>query len=68
MGNGTVDADGYFSIDLATPVPARHIIGIELAVAKDPNTWLDLWALRGEDARVIPQIGDFFDSVLSTSE
>jgi len=68
MGNGKINDDGHFTISLGIPVPANHVIGIRLATAKDPNTWLSLWALRGENARAIPQIGDFFDTVISSSK
>ena len=68
LGSGVIDADGRFSIALAVPVQANRAIGIRLATAKDPDTWLNLWALRGEKARAIPQVGDFFDTVVSSSE
>jgi hypothetical protein len=65
LGTGTIDKNGNFSIKLNTPIEANRSIGIQLATAKDPDTWLDLWALRGEGAKVVPQIGEFFDSTVS---
>jgi hypothetical protein len=66
LGTGVIADDGSFIIKLGVPVEANRVIGISLSVAKDPNTWVDLWALRGEGARAIPQIGDFFDSDVSS--
>jgi hypothetical protein len=68
LGSGRISADGYFRIKLGKPIKENHIIGIQLATPKDPNTWTDLWAMRGEGARAIPQIGDFFDTVVSSGE
>jgi len=66
LGTGVINADGSFSIKLGVPIEATRAIGISLSVGKDPNTWVELWALRGEGARAIPQIGDFFDSDVSS--
>ena len=68
LGGGVIGDDNQFSIDLGVPIPVNHVIGIQLATAKDPDTWLGLWALRGEEARAVPQIGDFFDSAISSPE
>lgn len=68
LGNGVIDDDGHFAIGLGVPVPPHRVIGIRLDGPKDPDTWLDLWALRGEDARFIPQAGEFFDTVISANE
>jgi hypothetical protein len=66
LGTGVINADGSFVIKLGVPIEANRAIGISLSVGKDPDTWLDLWALRGDGARAIPQIGDFFDSDVSS--
>jgi hypothetical protein len=66
LGTGVIGDDGSFVIKLGVPVEENRVIGISLSVAKDRNTWVDLWALRGEGARAIPQIGDFFDSDVSS--
>ena len=67
LGQGIINSDGHFSIKLGEPLGERRIIGIQLATAKDPDTWTDLWSMRGDGARAIPQIGDFFDSVITLS-
>jgi hypothetical protein len=67
LGQGVIDSDGHFLIKLGKPLKERHIIGIRLADAKDPSTWTELWSMRGDGARAIPQIGDFFDSVITSN-
>jgi hypothetical protein len=64
LGSATIGEDNRFAFNLVDPLPAGHVIGIRLAVPKDPNTWFDLWAARGDGAKAIPQIGDFFDSAM----
>jgi hypothetical protein len=66
LGTGVIADDGSFVIKLGVPIEENRVIGISLSVAKDANTWVELWALRGEGARAIPQIGDFFDSDVSS--
>jgi hypothetical protein len=66
LGTGVIEDDGSFLIKLGVPIEANRAIGISLSVGKDPNTWVDIWALRGDGARAIPQIGDFFDSDVSS--
>jgi hypothetical protein len=68
LGSGIIDDDGSFAIGLGVPVEANRVIGIRLSVPKDPDTWLGLWALRGENARAIPNVGDFFDTAVSSSD
>jgi len=62
LGSGVIQEDNHFKINLANPITAGHLIGIQLGTQKDPETWLDLWDLKGERARSIPNIGYFFDS------
>jgi hypothetical protein len=65
IGSGVITEENSFSIELARPIVATRVIGIRLSIPKDADTWLDLWELRGENARSIPNLGYFFDSVIS---
>ena len=68
LGSGRINSNGQFAIKLGKPIPATHVIGIQLGTAKDPDTWPGLWEMRGDGARAIPQVGDFFDSAVSVPE
>jgi hypothetical protein len=67
LSSTTIDKNNYFKFSLAKPLKDGHIIGIQLAAAKNPDTWLELWAQRGDNARAIPRLGDFFDSTIVSS-
>lgn len=65
IGSGIIGDDNKFKIDLAKPLKHGRMICIELATPRDPETWLALWELRGENARAIPQMGYYFDCAIT---
>lgn len=65
IGSGIIGDDNKFKIDLANPLKHGRMICIELATPRDPETWLALWELRGENARAIPQMGYYFDCAIT---
>jgi hypothetical protein len=64
LGNGIVNDDNVFAIQLADPLEANRLIGIEVATQLDSQSWSDLWELRAENARSIPGMGYYFDTTL----
>ena len=68
LGNGVIGDDERFAIQLATALEANRIIGIELAIPRDSDTWTQLWELRGENARSIPNLGYYLDSIVTQPE
>ncbi len=64
LGSGKVSADGKFSVQLAQPLQAQHIVGIALPadarIADDAIKVLE--SKVGERARVYPQVTFVFDS------
>jgi hypothetical protein len=65
IGSGVIQDNNKFEIQLAEPIVAGRLIGIMYGAERDPETWMDLWALRGTGARSVPNIGYFFDSQIS---
>jgi len=65
IGSGSIGEDNQFIIQLSKPLVKGHLIGIQLGIQRENETWLHMWNLRGEGARSIPNIGYFFDSEIS---
>jgi hypothetical protein len=68
LGTGSIDDNNKFVINLASPVGDRRLIGIALSEPRQPDTWLALWELRSNEARAIPELGYFFDTVITETQ
>ncbi len=68
LGSGVVGKDNRFSIQLASPLEANRSIGIELIIPRETQTWADLWELRGDNARSIPGMGYYIDTVVTQAK
>ena len=64
LGNGIINKEGTFVINLTSPLITNHLIGIQLGVHRENINWEELWALRGPNARSIPNLGYFFDTAI----
>lgn len=67
LGSTTIDADGRFEVGLATPLQTGHRIGLGLGdLSGTPFTQKDFAfpEFNGPEARNIPQVGFFFDTLM----
>ena len=65
LGSGIINKKGTFVIHLTSPLIPNHLIGIQLGVQRENINWDELWALRGPNARSIPNLGYFFDTAIT---
>jgi len=68
IGSTIISEDNSFIINLANPILERRRYGVQISIQRDAENWQELWALRGDNARSIPNIGYFLDTVISETE
>ena len=66
LGSGIIQADGTFDIQVYPPLVEGRIIGIKVGMIKgetlSPNYEEQLMPYKGDEARVFPQLGFFWDT------
>ena len=64
LGSTVVDSNERFAIKLASELEPDRLIGIRMSVPRESEEWAELWEMRSKNARSVPNVGYFLDTVV----